>query len=296
MTRPFIIISGGDAKYFPLLRACLSSIRDQPEGRDVPLGILDLGLTEDQCTWLRDIGAGIVKPGWDIELHRARQLPEHYKALIARPFLPRHFPGYELYMWLDADAWVQDWSAVELFRRAAREGAIAVVPEIDRSYRNFFHAWQEFHDIIHASYREAFDQTTADEMVRHPLINSGVFALQPNSPTWEVWAGLIGQGLSRSDNFLTEQNALNIAIYRHGIKKHFLPVTCNWAAHHSTPAWDVARRCFVEPCLPHSKIGILHLTVWTKEQPTVDVLQVGGPNDGATRPMSLRYTGRPASS
>jgi hypothetical protein len=198
-------------------------------------------------------------------------------------------------MWLDADAWVQDWSAVELFRRAAADGSIACVPEIDRSYRNFFHAWEEFQGVIHKSYSEAFGEVTATEMVRHPLINSGIFALRPHSPTWEVWAKLIGEGLANTDNFLTEQNALNIAVYRHGVKKHFLPVTCNWAAHHSTPAWDVERRCFVEPYLPHHKIGILHLTVWTKEQPTLDVRQVGGPRDGAAEPMSLRYIERPAS-
>jgi hypothetical protein len=196
-------------------------------------------------------------------------------------------------MWIDADAWVQDWSAIDLFRRAATGGAIAVVPEIDRSYRNFFHAWQEFHDVIHASYTEAFGEATATEMVRHPLINSGVFALQAQSDVWPLWARLIGEGLARSDNFLTEQNALNIAIYRHGAKKHFLPVVCNWAAHHSTPAWDTVRRCFVEPYLPHNKIGILHLTVWTKDQPTVDVMQIGGSDDGSARPMSLRYQGQP---
>jgi hypothetical protein len=292
VSAPFIIVSGGDAKYFPLLHACLSSIRDKPEGRDVPLGVLDLGLNDEQRTWLTGIGAAVTKPGWDLDLKRAQPLPEHYKALTARPFLPRHFPGHALYMWLDADAWVQDWSAIDLFCRGAADGSIAVVPEIDRSYRNFFHAWQEFHDVIHASYVEAFDTPTADEMVRHPLINSGAFALQPDSPTWDLWARLIGEGLSRSDNFLTEQNALNIAIYRHGVNRHFLPVTCNWAAHHSTPCWDVERNCFVEPYLPYAKIGILHLTVWTKQQPTVDVVRIGGPDNGKTRPMSLRYGGR----
>lgn len=293
MTKPFIIISAGDAKYFPLLRACLSSIRDKAQGRDVPLGVLDLGLEDSQRQWLAGIGASIVKPGWDIELKRSHALPEHYKALTARPYLPRYFPGHDLYMWLDADAWVQDWRAIELFRRGAAAGAIACVPEMDRSYRNFFHAWQEFHDVIHASYREAFGEETATEMVRHPLINSGAFALRAGSPSWAVWAKLIAEGLTQTDNFLTEQNALNIAIYRHGIDSHFLPVTCNWAAHHSTPAWDTTRGCFVEPCLPHQKIGILHLTVWTKDQHEIDVVQLGGPDDGQAKPMSLRYGGPP---
>src|SRR6185369_13571469 len=75
LSASFIIVSGGDAKYFPLLHACLSSIRDKPEGRDVPLGVLDLGMNDEQCSWLRGVGARIVKPGWDIDLKRAQPLP-----------------------------------------------------------------------------------------------------------------------------------------------------------------------------------------------------------------------------
>jgi hypothetical protein len=46
----------------------------------------------------------------------------------------KYFPGYEVYFHIDADAWVQDWAAVELYIAGARKGVMAVSPEIDRSF------------------------------------------------------------------------------------------------------------------------------------------------------------------
>lgn len=289
MTAALIIVTAGDAGYFHLLRGCVASIRDKPQGRDVPMGVLDLGLAEDQVAWLRGLGIATVKPGWDLDLRRREPFPEHYKALTARPFISRYFPGYATYMWLDADAWVQDWAAIELYRQAAADGSLACTPEMDRSYRNFFHAWQEFHDVIHDSYAQAYGRDVADEMVRHPLVNSGAFALRPGAPHWDIWARLMEEGLRRSDNFLTEQDAFNLSIYKHGVRTHFLPAWCNWTVHHSFPVWDTARECFVEPYLPHLKLGILHLTIYTKTRETLAIRQLGGPADGEVRPMKVRY-------
>ena len=93
----FIICTGGDAKYFELLRNCLRSIRERPQGRAAALGVFDLGLEARQRAWLESIGARLVRPGWDIASASQRALPEHYKALSVRPFLPRHFPGHATY-------------------------------------------------------------------------------------------------------------------------------------------------------------------------------------------------------
>jgi hypothetical protein len=183
-----IIISGASAGYFGLLQGCVASIRDKPEGATIALGILDVGLEEAQRAWLVERGAAIVEPGWDFDFPGQAEAPRHRQALFARPFLPRHFPGHDLYLWIDADAWVQDWNAVELFFRAAGEGLIALVPEMDRSYRNFFRAWEEFHAVNHEGYREAFDGPTADRLMRHPLLNAGVLALAGDAPHWQAWA------------------------------------------------------------------------------------------------------------
>jgi hypothetical protein len=124
------------------------------------------------------------------------------------------------------------------------------------------------------------------------MINAGVFALQRQSPAWSIWARALEDGLRRS-SALIDQLALNVAVYQRGLRHHPLPARCNWPAHHATPAWDADRRLFVEPHLPHAPIGILHLTVWTKQEPLTDVREVGAAGSGRLRRMSLRYSGRP---
>ena len=255
--------------------------------------MFDLGLEDGQRDWLRGIGAEIVRPGWDIASAGARGLPEHYKALTVRPFLPRHFPGHGTYLWIDADAWVQEWSAVELLLRAAADGAIACVPELDRSYRGLFEAWEEYHGVVDAAHVEAFGEETGRALARLPLVNSGVFALRAGSPSWRTWAQAMEEAFARTANFLAEQSAFNLAVHRRGARAHFLPSWCNWAVHHAAPCWDAGRERFVEPLLPHQTLGIVHLTVHTKRQPTLPVRQLGGARDGEVVEMRVRFSGAP---
>src|SRR5260221_3188777 len=172
-----IIVTGADSGYFELLQGCVRSIRDKTEGRKIAIGILDVGLIGSERQWLVEQSATIVAPGWDLDFPGRDQTPRYRQAQYGRPFIPRHFPGYDLYLWIDADAWVQDWAAIDLFFRAAADNTIALVPEIDRSYRNFFHAWEEFHGVIGEGYRAIFDEPLAERLTRQPLLNNGVFAL-----------------------------------------------------------------------------------------------------------------------
>ena len=80
----------------------------------------------------------IVGPGWDIEFPGRDRMPETFKAQVARPFLPRHFPGYQMYLWIDADAWLQDWRAVELYCARRVASSLAITPEIDRAYKRHY--------------------------------------------------------------------------------------------------------------------------------------------------------------
>ena len=112
-----IIVSAADSGYFPLLRDTVLSVRAL--NASVAVGVLDLGLRLEQQEWLRAAEVEIVGPGWDVAFPGQQRMPETFKAQVARPFLPKHFPGYEMYFWLDADAWLQDWRIVELYCRAA---------------------------------------------------------------------------------------------------------------------------------------------------------------------------------
>ena len=221
-----IAITGGDAAYFDLMRDCIESLQATEEGRALALGVLDCGLTEEQRDWCRERGATLVVPQWDFDFPGRESLKDGYKALTARPFLPRYFPGYDLYLWIDGDCWVQQGDAVALFLAAARTGALAVAPEIHRSMRHYRHAWKEFSTINGAAFEACFDRETADRLIRYPLINAGIFALAADAPHWQGWAALLGEALQRSTN-MTDQVALSVLVYDRGFSCEPLPSRCN---------------------------------------------------------------------
>src|SRR5258708_14468854 len=204
-------ISGGDAGCFDLMRDCIGSLRATPAGGALSLGILDCGLTQEQRAWCVGQGAILVVPQWDFDFPGRDKLKDGYKALTARPFLPRYFPGFELYFWIDADCWVQQGDAISLFLAAARTGALAVAPEIHRSMRHYHHAWGEFSAVCGAAYQACFDKATAERLIRYPMINAGVFALEADASHWAGWARIYGEALQRSTD-LTDQLALNVLV------------------------------------------------------------------------------------
>lgn len=269
-----IIVSGADSGYFKLLQGCIRSIRDKPEGARISLGVLDVGLSEAERGWIDRQGAAVVAPGWDLDFPGRDASPRYRQAQYGRPFLPCHFPGHDVYLWIDADAWVQDWAAVELFLQAAAGGSLAVVPEMDRSYRNFFHAREEFHGVIGEGYRAVFDDAIATRLMLLPLLNNGVFALSAEAPHWRAWAETLGAALQRSQNALIDQSTLNHVVYDQNLPAHFLPAWCNWICHHAAPIRDEAQRFLTEPNLPNQKLGIVHLTMWMKNR--LDLRYGGG--------------------
>jgi hypothetical protein len=283
-SRRLLIVSGADRAYFALLRDMVSSVRAL--SRDTAIGILDVGLDPSQREWLASRVTHLVQPGWDIDFPGRAHTPEGRKAQFARPFLPRHFPGYETYLWVDADAWLQDWATVDLYIAAARGGRLAIVPEIDRAYKRHYKRPKLFGlTLAWKNYREAFGWRVADRLGRNPMVNCGVFALCGDAPHWEVWARVIERVAQRTRFFFAEQTALNYAIFAEGVPVDFLPAYCNWMPGDAAPAFDARRRMFVEPYSPHQAIGIMHLA--GAEQKThifrLDRL------DGGVVETSLRY-------
>jgi hypothetical protein len=51
---PLAIVSAADTRFFSLLREMVASVRDKPEGRAVPIFVLDAGLAEGDKAWLEE--------------------------------------------------------------------------------------------------------------------------------------------------------------------------------------------------------------------------------------------------
>ena len=279
-----LIVSGADSAYFSLLRDTVRSVLAQHP--DAAIGILDVGLDPEQRAWLARHVAHLVHPGWDIDFPGRERTPEARKAQFARPFLPTHFPGYETYLWIDADAWLQDWRAVELYAGAAAGGRLAITPEIDRAYKRHYKRPKLFGTTLAwKNFRTAFGWRAADRLGRNPMVNCGVFALRGDAPHWAAWARLIAQAAQRTRFFFVEQTALNYAIFAEHLPVDFLPAYCNWMPGDAAPAFDAARGRFVEPYTPHEVIGVMHLAGPDQKTRIFRLNRL----DGGTVETSLRY-------
>ena len=108
-----VIVSLDDANYFELLNELVNSIIRFEKSKEVAICILDAGLTENQKTILSKKVEEIKPAEWDIDVSTLKvKGKEWLKSQVSRAFLPKYFPNYEKYLWIDCDAWVNDWKSV----------------------------------------------------------------------------------------------------------------------------------------------------------------------------------------
>jgi hypothetical protein len=259
MTPSVILIGGADAAFYERLAGMLASVREHASPSTLALGVLDLGLSGEQRRELAALGASLANPGWDFPVPGHLRQHGYLRAMTARPHLPRYFPGFDLYVWLDADAWVQQPHAISTVVSAAYAHGCVLVPELDRAYANTF-AEHPISDHHLATYVRLFGSDNAWKLSRRPILNSGVFAARADSPVWGAWAEACK--LTMGDRFvhLSEQAALTVAIYGNAVPVHYLPSRYNWICSLALPLWDDERRRLVDPCMPHDVLEIVHAT------------------------------------
>ena len=257
-----LIITAADAKYFELVQGTILSIRENPQGKNINIGFFDLGCTPQQLSWLQQQVDIIKQPAWEFDFPAKDNVPEHLKALLARPFLRQYFPNFDIYLWIDADAWLQDWQAIDLFIKGAAKRGLAIVPEINRSSQLQYGELPQYWQDAYYQYQIISNAEIAEKLCNYPMLNAGVFALHKDAPHWEIWAECLDNALQRTCSMLTDQFALNLAVYNYDLFDYteMLPAWCNWTCHYGLPAWDKDKSCLVETYLPHTKIGIIHLT------------------------------------
>ena len=267
-----VIVSLADANYFPLLKELVQSVKSFEKSKNTAICVLDAGLTNEQKEeLLKDIDE--IKPAeWDIEVpdHKVKG-KEWLKSQVSRAFLPKYFPNYEKYLWIDCDAWVNDWNSVELYFEACSDGKLGITQTIGPGYKitskvnwlfgklavirsqNFKHA-----------VKSGISYDKARKLAFAPHINIGVFSLEKNSKGWSVWQNNLSKTLKAGNIFGSEGLAINMAVYIDNLETEFLPLNCNWITSNLLPKFDQKNNTFVEPYLPNYKIGIMHLAagIW----------------------------------
>ena len=297
-----VIVSLADSNYFELLNELIDSIIRFEKSKEVAICILDAGLTSHQKSVLSNKVDEIKSAEWDIDVPAFKVMNKEWlKSQVSRAFLPKYFPNYEKYLWIDCDAWVNDWKSVELYFKACENGKLGITQTLGAGYKisskvkwlfgrlaiiksqNFKHA-----------VKSKIGLDKARKLAFAPHINIGVFSLEKNSPGWKSWQKNLEQTLKSGNIFGSEGLAINMSVYIDNLETEFLPLNCNWIASNLLPKFDKEQDIFVEPYLPNYKIGIMHLAagIWQgnkdmrlNKKVKVDIKNLSNESE----PRSLRF-------
>ena len=214
-----VIVSLADANYFPLLEELINSVKKFKESENVAICILDAGLTKEQKEILLNKVDEVKSAEWDIEVPGYKvNNKEWLKSQVSRAFLPKYFPNYEKYLWIDCDAWVNDWNSVELYFKACDNGKLGITQTIGPGYKitskvnwligklaviksqNFKHA-----------VKSKIGYVKARKLAFAPHINIGVFSLEKNSKAWSLWQENLAIALKAGNVFGSEGLAINMS-------------------------------------------------------------------------------------
>ena len=260
------IVSLADSNYFELLCELIDSIKSFEESNNVAICVLDAGLSDNQKNILLKKVDTIKKANWDIEVPSYKVIGKEWlKSQVSRAFLPKYFPGYNKYLWIDADAWVNSWETIELYFKGSDNNKLSISTSADRAYGRVLKVdWLigGFGKVKSQNYKHAkssgFSEKIAREVALKPHLNIGVFCLEATASHWDVWKKNLKIALKRGKIFGSEQIAMNVTIYIDKLDVEILPAYCNYTLIDGMK-FDTKRNTFVEAYLPNHKIGIVHL-------------------------------------
>ncbi len=259
MNNSIAIVSGSDSRFFHLLMDLVNSIHDNASNFAFDFCLYDVGLTSEQRQQIDPYCKKIFDLDWCMDFPERDQSPNHHRLRVCKPFIPDHFPGYETYIWLDADMWVQNADVLSIYARAAKRGKFAITAQFDRAYKQTYKrtkllGWTH----NHKHYRLGFGWRIADQFGKMPILNSGAFAMPEDSFFWEAWKLSLQRALNKSRHPLMEQTAINYEVYRNFESATILPAYCNWLVEASSLWVDEESGMLVEPFEPHLPIGLIH--------------------------------------
>jgi len=108
-----VIVTAADEGYAPLLRDLLNSLAAHKAALDFRIAVLDLGLAPSTRRELETQVDRVISPSWMFKPHAKFAADPKYLSRAARPFLPDLVPGHSIYIWLDADTWLQQRQGLE---------------------------------------------------------------------------------------------------------------------------------------------------------------------------------------
>ena len=259
------IVSGGDSKYFQLLKELALSIREKPEGKNLNIVYLDGGLTNENIGYFKSLNIEVVDPCWCNPIAEKRAAGRNFlKINIAKMYLDLILPNKKIIIWIDADAWLQTFESINLFSIVAKKNKLAIVSQATRlEGRNiqfkkiFTHRFVELRNILYKNARRAGLATgLIEKMQGRPTLNAGAYSLHVNAPHWKRFRYWQNEILKKGRLFTSDQLTIGLTIYHDELSYEALPDICNYI---NPWRYDEENKLFVDYFAPYTPVSIVHL-------------------------------------
>ena len=259
------IVSGGDSKYFQLLKELALSIREKPEGKNLNIVYLDGGLTNENIGYFKSLNIEVVDPCWCNPIAEKKAAGRNFlKINIAKMHLDLILPNKKIIIWIDADAWLQTFESINLFSIVAKKNKLAIVSQATRlEGRNiqfkklFTHRFVELRNILYKNARRAGLATgLIEKMQGRPTLNAGAYSLHVNAPHWKRFRYWQNEILKKGRLFTSDQLAIGLTIYHDELSYEALPDICNYI---NPWRYDEENKLFVDYFAPYTPVSIVHL-------------------------------------
>ena len=290
------LITGGDSKYFDLINELCESV-NKLDDKDIKISVLDGGLSSEQVNIFHSKKIDVIDPGWPDTKTEARAGNKKFlKVELAKANLDKLFPNAEYLFWVDADAWFQNSTALDIVRIVIKKNKLAIVSQASRlqshhmSVKKIFGPLYLLKNILYKNASKAkLPSKISNKLICRPTLNAGIFAIAKDAPHWErlrYWQKFLINN-KRIRLFTTTQLALGIISYHEELAYEALPEICNYMGPYR---WSTDLNLFIDYYAPYEVVSIIHMVAQDKMRDNKKhQIKVLDENDNFIQ-KSLRYS------
>lgn len=258
-----LIVSASDQKYSELLIELYNSTH-LLDGYD--FAVLDCGLNNETIQFFKEKNIEVAKSEWHVNIpsYKARGR-EYLKAQFSRFYLDEYFPGYENYIWMDSDTWINCKEIFNYYIIGAIQSGFSITPQIDRasskiiSIKWFLNFPYKINSINYKNISRSLNKALGRKYAGHYTINAGCFAYNHKFEGIKNIRKNLNIASKKGRVFGSDQVALALTMFEDKVPFELLPSYCNWMCEHHLPKFCTNSNKFVEPFIPNTNIGVMHL-------------------------------------
>lgn len=291
-----LIVSSADNKYFKLLLELINSLRSNSQSEEYEIAVLSINLSHENLKELNDLNIQYKEPIWNIKVPEYKILGrDHLKTQVSRFFLDEYFPGYENYIWMDSDMWVNSFEEFDLYRKGSEGKGFAITPQVDRAYHQLINIkWfgpfpKKINSINYKNISKSISLKAGREYAGYATLNAGCFAYNKNYEGMSIIRKNLQIASLKGRIFGSDQVALCLSVFRDKIEVELLPSYCNWMCDYHLPKFSEDLKKFVEPYLPNNPIGCMHLAGMDSDRFDRSIRHSIETTLGQKKELSLRF-------